>query len=38
MTVAVKPPAAATVRAEPCLTVRGLTKRYGGPPELSTLD
>ncbi len=25
-----KPPAAATVRAEPCLTVRGLTKRYGG--------
>ncbi|GJE36119.1 ATP-binding cassette domain-containing protein [Methylobacterium persicinum] len=30
MTVAVKPPTAASVRAEPCLTVRGLTKRYGG--------
>jgi branched-chain amino acid transport system ATP-binding protein len=31
MTVAVAPPLAVSpVAAEPCLAVRGLTKRYGG--------
>ncbi|WP_182179229.1 ATP-binding cassette domain-containing protein [Methylobacterium radiotolerans] len=39
MTVAVAPPPAVSpVRAEPCLTVRGLTKRYGGLVAVKNID